>query len=233
MLVLIYECSVNKGGNPGGKNMKFIKLAIASVVLVSTLFVLSANASAAQNPHDTDNCYITGLAHYTKHGDSFTITGNKASSTFEIKGDANCTKVVTIASWQAPNGTDGLPYEAQKLYKYNTKTLSVGRHTMTVELPDCFWQVDIVRGANPTAADGGPVYENHRLLDFKHGGTKVCADKPAEPVTPVKPVVKPTEKVATPASLPKTGPAASLATLLGVGSIAGVFHNIRARRSQK
>lgn len=207
-------------------NVKISKLILAGVATVGTALAVTASASAAQNPHDTQDCYITGLPHYTKHGDSFTINGRQASSTFEVKGDANCKKVVTIASWQAPNGTDGTPYEAQKLYKFNTGTFGVGRHTMTVELPDCYYQVDIVRFANPTAEDGGPVYENHRLLDFKHGGTRPCEDKPEQPVKPAEKVVKPTV-------LPNTGPASVVPFAFGIGSIAGIVHNIRARRQNR
>lgn len=162
------------------------------------------------------------------------VTGTTASVKFAVKGDADCKQDVTFAAWEAPSKT-GLPLNEQKLYAFKSGTYGVGIHEVTVNLPVCetnknivrFYQADLLRGNNPTNVNGTADYaatgESGRLIDWKIGGEKCPAAKP------VKPASKPTE---TPETLPNTGAASVIAPALLTGSLAAVVHNIRQRRQK-
>lgn len=209
--------------------MKIRNFVIAGVVTAASIVAVipAVSTQAAE-------CSVgaVGGDHTQKN---ITVNGTTASVKFAVKGDADCKQDVTFASWEAPN-LKGLPLTDQKLYAFTTGTYGVGVHEVSVKLPVCetdknvvrFFQADLLRGNNPTNANGTADYaatgESGRLMDWKHGGEE-CPE-PTKPVTPAK---KPT---ATPEVLPSTGPASILAPVLLTGSLAGVAHNIRQRRQK-
>ena len=82
-----------------------------------------------------------------------------------------CTIEITLASYTAPAPTYELP---QDVYKWQTKMLGPGTHQFVVDVPPCFNQVDLARGAvimrlTPTNTYG------IRKLDYENGGTKKCS----------------------------------------------------------
>lgn len=90
---------------------------------------------------------------------------------------------VSLATWKTPSA-NGQPYDKQTLFDHATVTFGVGQHTLTVKLPDCNRQTDLVRGSNPTGKNGTAVYEEGRVMDSLREGIKKCEETPKPPVTP-------------------------------------------------
>lgn len=126
----------------------------------------------------------------TTSAESISISGNTATGKFTVPSGCPGTHVL-LASYTAPNGTDGKPYTAQKLHASSRALFGPGKHTLTVQLPNCYYQVDLARGTvlpnfNSTTYTAST---KHILLAAKHGGTQSCEQKPA-PTPPA--VTKPT-----------------------------------------
>ncbi len=125
----------------------------------------------------------------TTSNESISISGTTATGRFTVPKGCPGTHVL-MASYTAPNGTDGKPYAAQKLYASKRAKFGPGRHSLSVQLPNCYYQVDLARGTvlqnfRTTTYTASP---NHILLDAKHGGTQSCEKKPTpQPPAPTKP----------------------------------------------
>lgn len=116
---------------------------------------------------------------------SLKVSGNKASASLTIP--KNCVnQKVTIASYKAPNGTDGKPYSQQKIYRWSSYTYTkAGRYTIKLAVPDCYYQVDLARGGVIQDFSPGNTYaQQGRLLASAHGGNKSCTPKPAPAPAP-------------------------------------------------
>ncbi len=154
------------------------KLHVFVATAVMAVSVYAINVLTQATPVYASSCSVTATGTQNSTGTEksrFKFVGNnKVSAEFEVKGDANCKQEVTLASWQAPDADKGRPYSEQKLFKFVSGKFGVGKHTLTVELPNCFYQVDLVRGSNPTGIDGGPVYEEGRMMGSLHGGKTKC-----------------------------------------------------------
>jgi LPXTG-motif cell wall-anchored protein len=162
-------------------------VAIVAVTLLS-LAGLNATPSVAQASTTTAaTCSVKTVGNKNTAGaaDSrFTLNADHTvTSTFVVSG-TDCTATVTIASWKAPDASKGRPYSAQTLFAHTTDTFSTGTHTISVALPDCYYQVDLVTGSNPTAADGGAVYDTSVMRGSLHGGTKTCTPPTVPPELP-------------------------------------------------
>jgi hypothetical protein len=105
---------------------------------------------------------------------AYKINGNTATVTFDVVGDGCNNFPVTMIAWEAPNGTDGRPYSQQKMFAYKRGTFDKGRHSMSIELPQCYFQVDTVTGTSLVGEEGGAYHYNERQVAFMHGGTKAC-----------------------------------------------------------
>lgn len=188
--------------------------------LVSTAIVFSTIGGGTVNPVTASSeCSMKSVGFNTLVSEGSTNTVGSDSSRFALNSDGtvtakfkvvgndDCKQVVTLATWKAPDADKGLPYSEQKLYKHVSGTFAPGVHTMTVALPNCFYQVDLVRGAEPTDQNGGPQYGSERMAGSLHGGTQACTDEKTEDVLSTE-VVSPTE-------LPKTGLGSGFAYLLG------------------
>jgi len=211
--------------------MKKLALLLAAPVVIAGLALVSIAPANATN--NTVECSVKAVGNKNTAGNAdsrFKLNSDgTVSATFEVKGGKDCKQTVTLATWQAPDGDKGRPYELQKLFAHKTGTFGVGKHTLTVKLPNCFYQVDLVRGSNPTGPNGTPIYEAGRMMGSLHGGTKKCEEpkKPEVPKTPETP-----EAPETPAELPATGPEAAfvVAGLLATGA-AGVQYVRQNRRN--
>ncbi len=187
-------------------------LATAGVLAGITAGALSLTAQA----DSTTACTVmsTGKKNTAGNADSRFVLNNDGtvSATFTVTG-TDCNEAVTIASWQAPDNMKGQPYSEQKLFAHTTDTFTTGTHTISVALPGCFYQVDLIRGSNTTGPDGSAVYTKGSLMGSLHGGTQTC--------TPPTPPV-----------LPKTGSglgifiASSVAAMIGYG--VSLFRKTRA-----
>ncbi len=231
--------------------------ALLGLALAGTLLPLGAMATSSPSPSPSPSpavCSVTSTGTTNTAGssakDRFSIAGSTITGKFIVSGNANCKLNVTITAWTAPNGTDGKPYNLQKVYSHNTGTYGVGTHTISTKLPNCFYQVDLIRGSNPTAADGSPVYAAGVLMGSLHAGTQVCttptpspspSHSPSPTPTPSRtpnptptptPTATPEPKVlGTATKLPDTG--GSLMGLVGLtGMIGTSAAYIRSRRNR-
>jgi len=170
-----------------------ISILLAVVVGLVTYAVVGVNTEAASK-----DCFKTSTAKA-----SIKVSGGQATANFTIP--KNCTpKKVTLVSYKAPNGTNGKPYPKQTVHAFNTKTFqNPGKHVIKVDLPNCFYQVDLVRGDHVIQhfSDGNTYTAQNRLITAKHGGKQSCEPKkapapaaktkPAAPAPPATPAPAP------------------------------------------
>ncbi len=186
----------------------FIGITVGTLVALS---IIGTKVSATSN-----KCEVVSSG--WKWGSFFTVKDNKATAKFTVKGE-NCTTVVSLVSWKTPSA-NGQPLYDQKIYEYTTKTFGPGEHALSVNLPDCFYQSDLMVGTKSdwAEADNTPKkikytddgkFADMGLRDFILGGDKKCAEKP----TPVPPTTTPPQVQTAATTLPETG--------LGIGSVIG------------
>jgi hypothetical protein len=221
----------------GEYRMNKFKAIVASLVIVAGIVGISSVVSA----QSSNTCTVKEAA-LGQWGNAISVNGENVSASFVVEG-TNCTTPVTLAVWERPTA-EGI--NDQKLNNYTTETFGPGTHSLSATLPDCMWQVDVVEGANPTAADGTANYQYQNgefvdggLRDFLKGGAGVCEEKPVTPVKPVKPtVVVKTKKVIVKeqvpvvTTVPSTGgsPAAVVASTLGISTSAGLAFDLIRRK---
>jgi hypothetical protein len=201
-----------------------------SIVSVAVTLGIVAGVSAALplsvSADSTTNCTVTATGKKNTAGNSdsrFTLNGNMATAQVTVTG-TDCNEPVTIVSWQAPDALKGQPYSAQKLFAHNTATLTSGTHNMSVELPDCFYQVDVVRGTSATDSKGGPEYKPNggiQILGSLHGGTKACETGGGGGSTPTPPSTPVVESTTT--TLPNTGSGSTGIVLAIISTVVGAF----------
>ncbi len=202
-----------------------ITLSFGATVIATTPASADTATTTATN---ACKVVLTGAKNTANNSDSrFTLANDQAATQVVVTG-TDCHEAVTIVSWQAPDGLKGQPYSAQKLYTSNTQTLTTGTHAMSVQLPDCYYQVDVVLGSSATDTKGGPEYGtngNIQLIGSLHGGTQACVasttptgGKGGDTPTPVAAAT-----TVTPTALPNTG-SGSTSFVLAIGAaVAGAF----------
>ena len=159
--------------------------ATSDVIAVS---VMKKNGSHAGNVFAN---YVKDFDRSAVGGITYTINGNRTVADLAgnvAQGDtvtANFTvaagKTITLSlvSYKAPAPTsDAENIGLQELFQVDTGTFAAGTHSLTVKLPDCYFQLDFVGGA---AIDKfGPAGSNilygvqGRLIAFANGGAAAC-----------------------------------------------------------
>ncbi len=159
------------------------------------------------------------------------VQGGTATATFTIH--AACAAVqMSFVSYSTPwPEFHSDQAELEKLFDSKTEVLGAGLHTMTVSVPNCFYQVDLVQGPviaqlGPSGTDNYYGAQNRRIL-AENGGTGPCAETtPAAnqptaatpqtaaatpaPAAPAPAAPAPaTAAASVPASAPASAPAAS------------------------
>lgn len=151
----------------------------------------------------------------------------------------DCVRHATLAAWKAPNGVDGRPYKEQVLASHMTKTLKTGNRnkvtrTLSVQIPDCYYQIDIMRGKKVMGANGEIPFDGSKHLGGVHGGTQACDTVPETPEEPETPVEEPEapveEEYETEEELTATGPATAVAAFGGISSLAAGAHFVIRRK---
>jgi hypothetical protein len=137
---------------------------------------------------------------------------------FRVTG-TDCHMTVTLVSWNAPNGTDGKPYEQQTLFAKTTAKFTTGDHTITAKMPNCFYQIDLVTGSDVSMYPTTSFSSQGRLRGNLHGGAQPCTVPTPTPTPAPTPVV---ETAST--TLPNTGPGEI--AIVAVLALAGgyIFH---------
>lgn len=197
--------------------MKKLGLIVSAVLVYSVAFLSLGHAKAATNDL---SCEV--------YARSYSVSADTITAVFTVQkvGELDCTKDVTVAAWNAPNGTNGAPFSEQTFVDSKSGTFAPGFHSLTVKKPDCFYQIDLVRGLSPYGAtQGRPDYTAGQFVSSAHGG-QACQPTPTPTPTPVQPAV---QVVSTGKSLPNTGAGDILGISAATGAAAGIVHNIRRR----
>lgn len=160
---------------------RFLGAAGLAVALFSGL-VVTAGAAAAESDCPEGNAAIAAF--------SFSVNGGPAVPTMEgnvSPGDTvqanftiadGCEGVeVSLAAYMAPSAAWSIGNaDQQVLYDSGTGTFASGQHNLSVDVPECFYQTDFVRGAvieqlsPPDQLYGA----QGRLLDHANGGNPSC-----------------------------------------------------------
>lgn len=135
------------------------------------LFLVGANSAEAVT------C-PSGAAQLSSGGSIGASQGGTASVNFTVA--AGCNVQLSLVSYKAPSaGFDASTASQQVLFDSSTATLAAGAHTLSVSVPNCFFQVDFVFGA--PLATLGPAGSNNfyssqgRLISAANGGSTSCA----------------------------------------------------------
>ena len=222
--------------------MVSIKAGVAAMMVVAGVCGVIVGAepvSAESNSKSSNNNKCTVKAVGTKNesnvkGGKFTKSNGKITGHFRVTGK-NCTTNVSLIVWKLPSGKVR-PYGEQKMHKYVWQSFGPGKHALTVDLPNCSYQADLVKGKKETGPNDGPRYFERNIgWDIERGKkckrkpvvvTKVVRDKEVE-VVERKVIV---EKEV-PAELPETGVASVASGLIGLPALAAsTLYYIRSRR---
>lgn len=121
-----------------------------------------ASAARAANPCGEGSAAVKAA--------SFAYHDRSVTATFTVAAGCSGTEV-TLASYEMLGGPDQL--FPQTLYRNETETLEAGVHSLTVDLPDCFWQDDLATGGALPAIAPGSLYSSRLVISDK-GGTSAC-----------------------------------------------------------
>jgi hypothetical protein len=217
------------------KSFKKFVFALGLVLTVVSASALPVYAATASTDSTTCSVKAVGAKNTTGAADSrWTVTTDGvASAKVVATGDPTCMQQVTISVWQAPDAVKGLPYSAQKLVAHTTYTVPVGTTPVSIVLPDCFYQVDLVRGADAIGTNGQPIFPAGTNMASLHGGTKACetggtggATTPTPTPTPVTPVAE-----VTPTELPSVGTGSTVIVAALAAVVGGtIFQYVRQMR---
>lgn len=112
------------------------------------------------------------------------LTIANGSATVGVTVAQGCTGVqLSLVSYQAPSGTySEQTADQQVLYRSTTQTLSAGSYTLSVDVPSCYYQLDLVYGS-PIQQLGPAGTDNFygkqgRLISTMTGGSSVCTPPP-------------------------------------------------------
>jgi hypothetical protein len=153
------------------------KLAIAATGLVLGLAVLGITAFTGNNTAEAAKCNVTAdvpnIGTKIKKDRKWTQKDGRAYIVAVVEGKG-CKMPVSVASWKAPNAS-GYPLKDQVFFKGHSVTLNEGRHLLSVDKPECYFQVDLAHGTNPhPGGKHGPEYDK-LFIAGAIGGNKDCA----------------------------------------------------------
>jgi hypothetical protein len=110
--------------------------------------------------------------------------GDKVTVNFTVK-PGKCVELSLVAYKAAAPFYTAENLKDQRLSDVATGLFKAGRHSMTICVPKCYFQVDFVGGKaiNPFGPAGSNVYytAQDRLISYVNGGTKPCACEPEKP----------------------------------------------------
>jgi hypothetical protein len=209
--------------------MKTVRILVSVIMACGVMVAVHGQANATTN---NLSCEV--------YARSYSVGADTVTAIFEVKkidsNVASCTKDVTVASWDAPN-LEGTPYSAQKFVDSKSGTFAPGYHSLTVKKPQCFYQIDLLRGLSPFGANGGHNnYADWQFVSSNHGGTE-C--KPT-PVPQPQPQPTPTTPVTTAGTTPtptQTIPSTGAEDVIGLGIAAsaggGVWYELYTRFTRR
>ena len=111
-----------------------------------------------------------GITTFTDLGGN-THEGDQVTANFTVTGTVPVT--VTLVTYTATDGSFDLT--TQKVFQDDTETLSPGNHSLTVTIPDSYYQIDFVCGTAITAfnpANNDTYHGESRFIDSDNGGSE-------------------------------------------------------------
>jgi hypothetical protein len=191
----------------------------ALIVVVASLgaaALLATTSAATSAQADTSTaCPAQGMV--SSHT-GIQLIGSTATVTFTIAEGCDAVEI-SLVSYQAPSATfDEQTASQQKLFAKDTGTFSAGEHTLTVALPNCYYQTDFVYGAPIDQL--GPAGTNNfyssqfRLIQELNGGEQSCETTTTPPVvtqTPPAQTQTPVVQTTPTITQPQAPPSATVA----------------------
>jgi hypothetical protein len=144
---------------------------VALTALALGLYLGSGTAEAVTCP--------SGMAQLTSHSAiSGASQGGTASVNFTVA--AGCNVQLSLVSYKAPSAAfSASTADQQVIFDTATGTFAAGAHSLSVDMPNCLFQVDFIFGSPITTL--GPAGSNNfysaqgRLISGVNGGTTSCA----------------------------------------------------------
>lgn len=202
---------------------------IFTAFIISLLLFISSPVSA----DISNNCSVqaVNLTNGQGYFKSFSVSNNTATATFVVTGDPGCSETVSIAVWQAPYGSsDYQPYSQQKFISSNSADFTPGTYTISIPLPNCDYQVDLIRGSSVTGPDITANYVYPQLIDWLQAGSTICEPPVVVSSTETVPPTTPATPTPQPTTLINTG-AGDVIGLFAITVIsAAMLHRIYIRR---
>jgi hypothetical protein len=168
-----------------------LKVAVAGFSASLVMGALSGGALAHEqdtSKQTTTTCQQSGnqliqnVSFTTNQGTSSSLGGKVASPDHVVASftvPTNCSVEVSLVSYQAPSGSfDSKTASQQTVFDSKDMTLAAGAHSLAVNVPACYFQVDFVRGA--VIQHLGPDGSNNfygaqgRLISAANGGSRSC-----------------------------------------------------------
>lgn len=176
-------------------SIKNANTALSKVIITTVISSLAIVGLGAATASATPTCTVTPLGGQGYSGHYFVNNGTSMTAQFTVSGDQGCTAAVTFSAFEAPNATFQ-PLSQQTLYAHTTGVYGIGTHTITVAIPDCYYQVDLLLGTSPTASDGTANFAWGQIIGYVQGGNKSCTQP-----TPPSPTPQPTPPPAAPTTI--------------------------------
>jgi hypothetical protein len=176
--------------------MSLTVLAAAGMAAVSPAATAHAAANYQQCLRVENTKYDGNMAGNDSH---FKVKDDTAYVKVSVNISENCDNVVSMAVWNAPNGTlDDYNINHQTLFAKNTWTdLADGSKVLHINLPAdengvCYYQLDVTNSTNPLGKSGTPWYPNEgnpqdKKFAWTFGGTHKCEVQPEQPEQPQQP----------------------------------------------
>jgi hypothetical protein len=179
-----------------------LKLVAASFAACLGMGALATGALAATT--STDTCQFSGkqlvqsVSFTDNEGTFATLAGHVQPGDHVVANftvPANCSVVLSFVSYQAPGATYD-PNTASQQTVFNSQdsvTFAAGDHSMAVDIPSCFFQVDFVLGAVIDQLGPGNFYDAQgRLISTGNGGITTCGGGGTQGITtPTTPTTPP------------------------------------------
>jgi hypothetical protein len=169
-----------------------LKLAVAGFSASLVMGALSSGALANEQDstkqssatcQQSGNQLIQNVSFTTNQGTSSSLSGKVASPDHVVASftvPAACSVEVSLVSYQAPSSSfDPKTASQQTVFDSKDATFAAGAHSLAVNVPACYFQVDFVRGA--VIQHLGPDGSNNfygaqgRLISASNGGSKSCS----------------------------------------------------------
>src|SRR5439155_12584811 len=96
--------------------------------------------------------------------------GDRVTAVFTVDNRCNDLEI-SLASYTAPSAEPGTEH-SQQLFDSATGFFNAGEQRLTVQVPDCFFQIDFAFG--PVIQDVAYGSYNERNIDADVGGTHTC-----------------------------------------------------------